>query len=188
MIVVGIDPGLQGGVAVLVKAAGGRTREFGWRYAAVHRFPWVGKGKDAVPDAGEVLRLLAPGVRPGDPGWPEVVAVEVTELQKPDLNIPGKPFVVARMVRNIWRLVGYLEGSGCRVVTVRPRDWQRKIIGAVEGDDSAERRENTKAAVAAWVTKTYPTADVRPGRCKNPQDGLTDALGVAHWVAVHAKL
>lgn len=189
MRIIGIDPGRSGGLAAL-ELRPGPTRIL-W----VRRMPWVPTGRK-TPDL-DVARLT---------DWltesdPDLVVLERMQYRPPmgrgagGRQVPigaGTAFTEAAIALGYGQLLGMVKvlnhQSRLRYCEIPPNTWQAKLIGKVShaaGDSYRARQRRTKQAVAAWCRRLYPDAPVTPERCRVPQDGLIDAVALAHYGAVY---
>lgn len=67
---------------------------------------------------------------------------------------------------------GVLQSCALRYRLVSPQAWKRKVLA---GSDWS------KQAAIAHVQRTLPDLDLIPGHCRVPQDGLADAACLALW-------
>lgn len=109
MNVIGIDPGLEGGIAVL-----GLTRQWG------ARLPLIGKEVD-------VVTLL---------DWIARDADEVAMVVVEKLGVRPKQSAQSGATQGInWGLlVGALRAQGLPVRVVRPQDWKAKVLKGTKKD------------------------------------------------------
>lgn len=70
-------------------------------------------------------------------------------------------------------LHGMARVTGWKLYSPTPQKWQ-KVSGGPTGGD--------KEVTAAWVAKTYPEVPIIMPRCRKFHEGVTDAVGIAHWV------
>lgn len=73
---------------------------------------------------------------------------------------------------NWGRLVGGLEVAGYSIRQVRPQDWKAKVLRGTKKD---------KSDAITFVSRAYPVVNLRPGKCRTPQDGLADAVCIAEY-------
>lgn len=73
---------------------------------------------------------------------------------------------------NWGRLRGALEARGYLIVEVTPQTWKAVVLKDTDKD---------KEAAIKFCELYYPEIDLIPGRCKVPQDGIADAVCIAHW-------
>lgn len=60
-------------------------------------------------------------------------------------------------------------------VAVGKHGWQAALLPGVVG------RDNLKAASVAFCRRHYPHVNLIPPRCREPHDGMADALCIATW-------
>lgn len=102
---------------------------------------------------------------------------------------------------NFGVLIGILEALHLRYVIVRPQVWQHGVgvppcrmplLGA-DGQQLRTKRGTPrtttdrtakKAAVVDLVQQRWPSLDLAPGRCTTPQDGMADAVAIAWYGAL----
>ena len=178
MIVVGIDPGGAGALAALT-----HTPTAGWQPTpgGILKMPFYDTGRKRpeldVPAVRDWLTALAAG----DGGPVVLVAVEDVGYK------PGgskSAYSDAQLAARVGEIVGLLKLWGCAWDRVQPAKWHARAgiaVPKVPGETAYRRKKRTTAAVAAFCRKRYPAATIVPPRCKVPDDGITDALGIAHW-------
>lgn len=156
VVVVGVDPGLNGGVAAI----------HGNRVLGTARMPlWEYDGLEWVD--GQELRSLFDGWRRHGPVhfWVERCFGQARRSTGPEFRFGSCYGAV----------LGELAGAvGC-VHAVPYSKWQETILPGVSG------RKNLKAASVAWAKRRWPAADLKPGRCTSPHDGIADALALATY-------
>ena len=78
---------------------------------------------------------------------------------------------------------GYILGVACAmgvpVVLVTPQKWKAEVLAGTAKD---------KEAAIAWCRRTYPRISLVPPGCRTPQDGMADALCIAHYGALQQML
>ena len=159
MNLIGIDPGLDGGVALL---GGGEDGEL------VHT--WItptlphpsGKGHRREYDVPAMRRLLGATV--------DLAVIESAQA-RPGQGVSsmfsiGKGF-------GLW--LGLLAGLGIPYDIVHPRRWSGAMLADVAKGD-------TEAAAAVVATRLFPALDLRASpRCRKLHSGMVDALLIAEW-------
>lgn len=70
-------------------------------------------------------------------------------------------------------LHGMARIAGWKIFTPTPQKWQQVSGGPTGGD---------KEVTAAWVARTYPEVPIVMPRCRKFHEGVTDAIGIAHWL------
>lgn len=155
MRILGIDPGLDGGMVLLDGAHVVESSTTPTQSAA------NGKGSDY--DMVEIVRLI----------WEWKVDHICLERAQP---MPGQGVV------SMFRIgLGYGMWQGMAAALqkplsiVHPKTWQKAIFCDMAKD-------NTKAASAIVAKRLWPDVDWRrTTRCKGPHDGLTDAACIAEY-------
>lgn len=176
--VVGIDPGFQGGIACLtldgavvdvwpMPVLQGRRKTINGRLLA----EWLDKTFRVGP-----IRLVVveePGQRPQFGADADADA----RGQSRGFRNSGVQF------RELGRIEGVLDALALPVRLIQARRWQESILGALPERlrKHDERRKERKRQSIAWATRRYPSACLVPGKCRKPQDGLADALGIAEF-------
>lgn len=171
--ILGIDPGLSGGWCVLR----------GSRVIACDRLPTysirVGTRRLNMVDAGALVSSVAHhGIT--------VVGIEEAHGRKGDGS--SGLFTFGGVW---WSLVGAFRFHGTQpLVIVHAKEWQKAILKPFRGQvstyhTSGQRRtprEISKASSVLMAKTLYPEVDLQPGLCTTPQDGLSDAIGIALYV------
>jgi len=112
VVIIGVDPGVTGAIALLHD-----------RGAYVHDFSDYEKSS-------EVVR-----------GWIEKDRWTVKKFTIENFGSrPGKGhFGSFKLAKNLGFWIGFAVGMGMNVDLVRPQDWQRRVIGPIQGKDTKER-------------------------------------------------
>lgn len=173
-VVVGIDPGSDGYLCALNTGTGAATflpmpfLETGKRIAEV----------DIVTTVDWLNGLV-------DPKY--VVLEDVGYMPAGKAGFAGSGFSDSILSRRVGELVGMLKTlKTIPYEMVGSRKWHSElgiVIAKVANEKHAARKKRIKAAVVAWCGRRYPTVSLIPGRCKTPQDGMADALAMAHLAA-----
>lgn len=155
--VLGIDPGLQGGLAALDDEG---------RVVLLHVMPVVNGQVDA-PGLAALLWQLWPGV--------ELAVVENVHA------MPGQGVTsMFTFGRGLGTILGVLAAMHAKVEMPSPQKWKKAVLGE-RFDHSA------KEGCMAWVAERYPAAQVVLPRCRKPHSGLCDALAMAEWGLTFSK-
>lgn len=155
MKILGIDPGLNGGM-VLLEGSVVAT------FATTPTVPAPnGKGRDY--HMGAIVDLL----------WewkPDHLVIERAQA------MPGQGVVsMFRIGFGYGMFLGMASALQIPLTIVHPKTWQKEIFRDLAHDD-------TKAASAAVASRLWPSIDFRATeRCKNVHDGLTDAACIAEY-------
>lgn len=157
MLVVGIDPGLDGGLTALLAQ---RPTPY---VRASEPMPTIGgaKGKRLI-DAAGVKRFLA--------AWsPDLVIIE---------RVGARTGQGVTSMFNFGYGAGLIEGivfaMGFRVEFVLPQEWQKEVYRGLP-------RDNPKPSVI-FCQRTYPAFDWRgTERSRTPHDGKTDSCCIAYY-------
>lgn len=156
-VVVGIDPGVTGGIAVLSSDG---------RLLATHRMPVVGAGRKSY-DVGALLALLQ-GVAI-EYGVPRLVVVEAAQM------VPGNGALSCVGLARCQALVeGLCAAMGYSCAVVGPRKWQGLLLAGCGGD-----ADDTKARAAVACSRLWPAAEW--GKSKAAATGLRDAALLAEY-------
>ena len=153
MIYIGIDPGLDGGIAVLMH-----------RTQSVYKTPVIG-GKDY--DIGAMRKILAT-LKDLD----SIFVVIENQISMPGQGLTstlqtGKGF-------GIW--LGLLAGLGLPYQVIGAKQWQTKLFTGVKGT------LDTKAKSEVIAKRLFPDVDFRKSeRATKANDGLTDAILIAEY-------
>lgn len=155
--IVGIDPGLSGGLAFFEEGT----------VVALVPMP--------VRDLGDRNELDMPAIAAflvTDYGRATHVFIERAQV----MSKPGKSQGVTGMfnygIQN-GMLRGLCHGLGLPYTLVHPQSWQRAMLGAFAKGES-------KAAAAVRVSQLWPSLDFRASeRCKKAHEGMVDAALIA---------
>ena len=172
-VVMGIDPGLNGGLAVLTLEG---------EHIDSIRMPTI-KGKHETIDVRRIKQWMTAypftnfrlilmeesGARP--------IGGEAAERGQSRGSRASNSFI-----RGIGNIEGAIKVLSYPFDLVTPQRWQRAILGAKpSGLDPAAARAWSKSACIGYVQRRFPTANLFPGKCSKPHDGIADAIGVAEF-------
>jgi hypothetical protein len=162
--VVGIDPGLGGGIAFL-RLTG--------EAVAVYLMPTLGGPKREV-DGAELAAILS---RSSVSGRIALAAVESVASR------PAQGIVSAFTFGRACGVVdGVLAALGIPRESVAPQRWQKEVIGLpAKGGDPKARRKAAKDRSLAYARRRFPSVSLVPEGCRVESDGLADALGIAEF-------
>ena len=156
-LVIGIDPGKEGGLAAL---------GLDGRLLKACMMPLVKLPKGDELDARAVIDFL----KEFDLARIRLVAVEkVTAM-------PGQGVVsMFTFGKGFGELLGIVKTLELPLELVTPQAWQKLVL--------AGSKDKSKAASVSFVKKRFPTLSLRkPGpRATKDQDGLADACCIAEW-------
>jgi crossover junction endodeoxyribonuclease RuvC len=155
MKILGVDPGLNGGLVLL----------------------------DEVKITGRIVMptLDAPNGKGRE--YDLFTLIQTFESWKPDRAIleraqpmPGQGVTSMFSIgKGYGILMGIISALRIPINIVHPRTWQKLIF-------SNMAKQDTKAASAIVAQRLWPGVDWRAtAKCKNPHDGLTDAVCIAEW-------
>lgn len=173
--VVGIDPGLSGGLACL--SLDGVT-------IAVTPMPTL-DGRRRTVDGAALARWLrmCPPVRLVVAEEPGQRPLSGTDADADARGQSRGPRSSGSFFRELGRIEGVLDALGLPLQLIAPRKWQDSILGplpaSAKGHDA--RRKLRKAQSVAYATRRFPSAQLVLPRCRKPHDGLADALGIAEY-------
>lgn len=154
--VIGIDPGMQGGIAIWVRGMATKT---------------VKMPRD-LSDLREMLEYYAENYTP-------VVFLEKLNLHRADLAEGGKVFRLQKLLENFAELKAVIEVSGVPYVLVHPMTWQSRLKLRERGsEESKSERKKRYADNARWL---YP--DVKRVTLWNADALLIMHFG--RWVLVN---
>ena len=179
-IIVGIDPGVSGALAVMrldqqgfPDGRGGTTDEARSHDIELIPMPTMKDGKArnslALHDLEDIIRA-----------WTGDVFVTIEMLQPMPMDKGG---TLANYARG--RSPGVLEAlciaHGLSYQLVRPQVWQKEMLAGVQGDD-------TKARSIIAAQRLFPKVNLkRSERSRRPDDGFADALLIAEWTRRHNR-
>lgn len=152
MIVLGIDPGASGAVAVIAPD----------RIAAAP-MPRAGKAIDWA----ELARIID-DYRTSVAAYDVVAYVErVHAMPKQGVS---SSFTFGANVGGVHGVLGALE---IPMELVTPQAWKKRVLAGTAKD---------KAAAIAWCRQRYPAVDLfATPRSRTPHDGMAEALCLAHY-------
>lgn len=155
MIIIGIDPGKDGFIAILTD---GGNPEF-------HPTPTIkiSKGGKRAYDTTEMKSIL-------ESADPDMVVLEKQQA------MPGQG--VSSMFQiglgfGLWQ--GIVIGLGFKIMIPHPRTWQKVMHRDIPGDD-------TKGRSILAAQRLFPDVDLRKSeRARKPHDGKADSLLLAEY-------
>lgn len=151
MNVIGIDPGINGGIAA-VSSTG--------KLLLCQPTPTIGKEYD-IPG---MVRLLKKFVAPSF-----IVYLEQSQaMPKQGVSSTFK----TGYGFGLWH--GIATALGIPLVLVTPRRWMKEMFKDVGGD-------STKNKSAIVASRLFPDFCFMPGRRRKPHDGMTDAACIAYY-------
>ena len=154
MIVIGIDPGAHGGIAVLDSKIG---------FVNTSKMPLLPSGEIDVISIREMLRASE---SPSSPVSPNIFIESVHSM-------PGQGVASSfKFGYSLGRIEAVCDLLVPDVHKVQPLAWQKVGPGKTGGD---------KSITIEWVKNTYPEAQIIPKGCRVPHDGICDAIGIAHY-------
>ena len=156
MYVIGIDPGLSGGIAVIDRLLP----------VDVMDTP-VLKGKKSKKFYD--IQGMAGVLREYTDKMFTVLAVLERQQAMPTQGV-SSTFKTGEGY-GIWQ--GLLTGLSIPYITVHPRTWTKKVLQGARGDG--------KARSILMARQLFPTAELIPPRCRVPKDGRADALCLAYY-------
>ncbi len=162
MRILGIDPGLDGGLAVLSQDG-----------LVIEVMPTLGEGKRTV-DANalvEWLRQLSHGYGSPDHAYLELVGA-----------MPGQGVTSMFSFGEGYGVIkGVLVALHIPYTLVSPRKWQGAVLGAHAKGDS-------KGAAAVRAAQLFPGVNFRASaRSRKPHDGMVDAALLAYYGAAQMR-
>jgi len=159
MIIIGIDPGMDGAVVAIQ----GDTREI----ITVTDFPTLpaGKGRDYdIPAMAEVLRTSIPANR---------ATVILEQAQPMPTQGVASTFNFGRGF-GIW--LGILGALEIPYRTVSPNEWTKRIFSGLPGKG--------KERSVQFARRMFPTIELVPPGCRKPRYGRADAACLAYCGAL----
>lgn len=145
MPLIGIDPGLKGGIAFYCQHSG--------QYGAYKMPPTAKQIHSLLKDLAENYGVLT--------AYCEQV------------QVMGKAFGAKAALsygQGYGEIIGILTALRASITEVRPSVWKRKLN--VSSD---------KESAILLCERLYPELDLTPGQCRKPQDGLAEAMLIAHY-------
>lgn len=172
MKIIGIDPGLKGGIAFLED--GLLTKLIKMPVAKL-----ATKTKKKVKKMTKTEKKFHKEKKPIYKKKDIVNSKAVYDLVlnfKPDLVVIEKPFylginsavVVGTTAENVGRLYGIAEGLGYKILRVPANNWKGYFDLGAEKEDAIAKAE-----------ELFPQVNLIPPRCREKQDGMAEALLLA---------
>ena len=169
----GIDPGIDGGIACIdnggAKAVRMPTKQV---KGLLIEKGIVNPANKRLIDGTALLHILEE--------WaPEIIFMELVNSMPGD----GKNGVLGAGIYK-GAVIAVIEMCSIQVVTVYSQTWQSNLFGKIKRDkelSTADRRKLRKQISIDHSRLHYPQIDLRPGRCENDQDGISDAVCIADF-------
>lgn len=159
MTIIGIDPGLNGGIAILHDG----------ELPILHKMPTAdGIDEQAVRTIFEDALVMARNKT--------MTLTPITAFVEKVGAMPKQGVTSMFTFGTGWGLVrGILCGLCIPYRLVQPKEWQKALLAGMN-------RDNTKVAAYQYVSRLYPTIDYRISlKGRKPHDGKVDALCIALW-------
>lgn len=188
---IGCDPGADGAFYELVREGAVNARV--WRPLEYLPMPMIDVGKKyREVDVPAILDWLLTR------GPIALLAVEKVGYMPADkLGRKNSGFGDAILVGRVKTIVAMLQ----TINRLRPdeaipyeqpsvQEWHGAAaikVPRTKGEPEKERKKKIKAAVVDFCRRRYPRASLIPPGCKVAQDGLADAVGIAHWASLRAS-
>jgi hypothetical protein len=169
--VIGIDPGLEGGVAIISPKG-----------AVAHNLPVADGGVDAW-SLGQYFRSC---------GIAETIVVLESVHSMPHQGV-ASAFTFGK---GFGTIVGACGALGIRMELVTPQAWKKIVLpGLIPAKPKlppdatpaqkkiakAAHKKAGKDAAIGWCRRAYPMVDLIPEGCRTPHDGRADALCIAEY-------
>ena len=155
MIIIGIDPGLDGGIAILDSRA----------TPIVEIMPTLGTGRREI-DVGRLVERFSYFVDPHH-------AMIERQQAMPKQGVAS----TFRTGENYGLLIGILAGLQIPYTIVPPRTWQKVMLDGV-----GKIRETPKAASIFRAQQLFPNVNLKAtDRCRKCHDGMAEALLIAAY-------
>jgi len=153
-VVIGIDPGLRGAVAVL----GVNDRKF----TASFTMPIAKVGKRNQIDLSVIIRLFTT--------FRSTFDIQLLAIEHPQ-TFPGEGAVGAFSYgQGFGMILGVLRTLAVPYSTIKPQAWKADSLSGTQRD---------KAAAVSFVSSLFPNVNLCPGRSVKPHDGIADAFCIA---------
>lgn len=171
MVVIGIDPGLTGGLAWLGSSVSAipipTIHKEGIRYPLLNHST-IEKWYETCACVFEEI--------------PTIAAIEDVHSMPRDSKQGAFTFGFTT-----GGIVSYFCSLGLELVTVSPREWQRSLLSEdiarfKQSSPDLTSREVLKASSVEYVKREYPSLSLIPTpRSKNPHSGIADAVCIATY-------
>lgn len=158
MAILGVDPGLHGGLAL-------RGRD----YVMVEPMPVLNEALDLV----SLRRWLVAHAQ----------EIEIALVEQQGVRPKQDPHSGFKTGVGFGCLVGLLAALQIRYQIVRPQDWSKEFEhGVTEKEDKTLRYRLIKQARKRIAGELFPKVDLRETeRSRTPHEGMTDALLIAEY-------
>lgn len=177
MIVVGIDPGLDGGYAIFD----------GNHCIVAGRLHYTKK----IPDMESMFWYIFDEMFT----VPDIVVCEQVHSTPNDGHVGAFTFGMG-----YGYIRGFCDAKGLKMLLVRPAQWKRAVIGASNAVPkmaiktlqktwpkyNPKDKAINKAPTLVHVHEKYPHIDLTPGRLRLPHDGIADAVALGEYGVSHA--
>lgn len=155
MTIVGIDPGLNGGIAILMD----------WQVVAIYVMPLLinAQGKNEISAC--KLNNYIVGVKA------DLVVLEQVHAFPQDARVS-----LATFMKGTGKIKAVIELNGYPCIEPTPQSWKKVVLAGTD---------KSKEAAIGYVKSRYPQLDIDTGvRKKSPHDGLADAICLATFGAM----
>jgi hypothetical protein len=126
--VMGIDPGVNGGIAI-------------WRAGAMVRAIKMPRELSDITKLFDYEKSVSKR---------QIVFIEKVNLRPDDVDSPGKAFRVQRMLADHQRLKDLIEFAGIPYVLVHPMSWMSYLHLRKKGEEKKERKNRLKEAAGYY--------------------------------------
>ena len=152
MIIAGIDPGLDGGIAWILQSSETMTM----------KMPVVSKRTKAKTERRLDTKLLIS----------ELLGTNLVVIERQQAMPKQGVASTFKIGKNYGILLGILAAMEIPFQEVRPQEWKNSVLKGTKKD---------KGAAIEFCQRRYPEAKLVPIGCRVPHDGLADALCLAHY-------
>ena len=153
-VVIGIDPGLRGAIAILGLD---ELQLTGSVLMPIHKF-----GKRNQVDLTKLIEVFI--------SLKTTFAIETVSVEHPQ-TFPGEGAVGAFSYGlGFGMILATLKTLGIPFATVKPQAWKGDVLTGTQRD---------KSAAVAFCQNRFPSVELYPGRMTKPHDGVADAFCIA---------
>lgn len=162
--IIGIDPGLAGGIAILNKQ--GKIQDV---MSMPVLYLKTAKGRKGEYDVKKIREMF-------EEYSPKMVALEIQQAM-PKQGVTS----TFKTGRGFGLLEGILIGLKIPYILIKPRQWQSTMFEGLPKD-------NSKTLSILVAERLFPEQDFRKSdRCSNVSDGMTDAILIAEYARRETK-
>lgn len=152
MISLGIDPGKSGAIAFIENGV----------VTSCYPLPYVGDELDILTVAREIITSVKRN--------PNIKAVLERVHAMPGQGVCS----MFTFGQGYGEIRGMLKSLGIPIIEPTPQQWKKVVLAGMDW-------KGNKVISCEYVMKKHPSVNLRPGKKRNPHDGMADAICLAEY-------